>query len=33
MLNLVTSRFEFDIEHFEIHDKDIMDLSSCNRII
>ena len=25
MLNLVTNSFKFDIEHFEIHDEDIMD--------
>lgn len=33
MLILVTSRFEFDIEPFEIHDEQIMDYLSWNRII
>jgi hypothetical protein len=32
MLQL-TRCFEFDIEHFDIHDERIMDFSSFNRII
>ena len=33
MLNLLSRHFEFDIEHFDIHDEHIMDFSSFNRII
>lgn len=29
----VNRYFEFDIEHFEIHDEDIMDYLCFNRII
>ena len=33
MLNSVVRRFEFDIEHFDIHDEHIMDYLSFNRIV
>lgn len=33
MLNLSARRFEFDIEHIDIHDEHIMDYLSYNRII
>lgn len=29
MLNSVIRTFEFDIDHFEIHDEPIMDFSAC----
>lgn len=31
-MNLYVTRFEFDIEHFDIHDEDIMDFSPFNFI-
>ena len=30
MTNLVARAFEFDIEHFDIHDEQIMDNLVCN---
>lgn len=33
MLNLSVRRFEFDIEHIDIHDEHIMDYLSYNRIV
>lgn len=33
MTRLSARRFEFDIEHFDIHDEHIMDSLSFNKII
>lgn len=33
MASLSDRRFEFDIEHFDIHDEHIMDSLSFNKII
>lgn len=33
MTSLSARRFEFDIEHFDIHDEHIMDSLSFNKII